>query len=508
MGCAGYPGQDPSKLPGAGCCSAGPSHCVADERPPARPRQRLRVLRTAGSACPIPSSRRAASTSRRSCTAKLVGIMLHGVCLSECITLVSSNPRRACSSRRPAARASCASPASNPLDMQPTGACSITTSSAATAAPTAEGGRRRADVPVHGPADPRSDDVPGVQPDLRRRALRACRRSSRRRSSRSSRRAPARRPASARPTRFIASAGDGVPKTCTSSPAPRAGACRRACPRSRPSSALAAGRVRRRRECAPCFNPVAADPDAARPARARSPATSRRSRPRPSSCPYTGPPIIDPERLPRVQPGVRGRRTACPRRWCPRREQSQLAHVPRRLLRAGLDHVDRGRGRPADVHVPRGRRGALHCRPACPAIAGAGGAAARRAPAPAGEKCAPCFNPVAADPKAPTGACTLGCDKPAAAADDPHLPVERARRSSIRARSRLRQRRVRAARTACPRPRCPRPCSRSSRHATAARASARRIRSSPRATTSSRRRAIRSPARRARARASPTACPP
>jgi hypothetical protein len=30
-----------------------------------------------------------------------------------------------------------------------------------------------------------------------------------------------------------------------------------------------------------------------------------------------------------------------------------------------------------------------------------------------GERCVPCFNPVATDPKAPTGACTLGCDQPA-----------------------------------------------------------------------------------------------
>src|SRR5262249_23787693 len=29
-----------------------------------------------------------------------------------------------------------------------------------------------------------------------------------------------------------------------------------------------------------------------------------------------------------------------------------------------------------------------------------------------GEKCAPCFDPTAADPTAPTGACGLGCDAP------------------------------------------------------------------------------------------------
>src|ERR1700690_298310 len=27
-GCAGYPGQSPSTLPGAGCCTSGPSHCA------------------------------------------------------------------------------------------------------------------------------------------------------------------------------------------------------------------------------------------------------------------------------------------------------------------------------------------------------------------------------------------------------------------------------------------------------------------------------------------------
>jgi hypothetical protein len=31
----------------------------------------------------------------------------------------------------------------------------------------------------------------------------------------------------------------------------------------------------------------------------------------------------------------------------------------------------------------------------------------------ANEKCAPCYNPTASDPNAPTGACSLGCDKPA-----------------------------------------------------------------------------------------------
>src|SRR5262249_11702016 len=29
-----------------------------------------------------------------------------------------------------------------------------------------------------------------------------------------------------------------------------------------------------------------------------------------------------------------------------------------------------------------------------------------------GEKCVPCFNPTASDPTAPTGACSLACDKP------------------------------------------------------------------------------------------------
>ncbi len=31
----------------------------------------------------------------------------------------------------------------------------------------------------------------------------------------------------------------------------------------------------------------------------------------------------------------------------------------------------------------------------------------------AGQLCAPCYDPVAADPTAPTGACSLACDKPA-----------------------------------------------------------------------------------------------
>lgn len=405
-GCTGYPGQDPSALPGAGCCTNGPSHCVPSTSIPPG-------LHTAFAACasglcvPDPIIEKGSEYVPSPCMANVVGIMLTGVCLSECITLVSSSPQKGLLKQVTCGQGELCVPCTNPLTMQPTGACTITDLVCGV-----DGGADGGDdgggptCPYTGPPLIDPGNFPACSPTCagahcvpaalvpaaEQSQLAAC-------------------PGGfCAPDTFIASGGNAVPKTCTSV-AGAEGRCLSTClpaiegqSQLLPEDVCASGE-----KCAPCFNPTADDPTL--PTGACSLACDKPAKP-PTilSCPYSGPPIIDPSIFPACAPACAGAHCV-PASLVSVAEQSQLAACPGGFCAPDSITSSGGKGVPKTCTSIAGSEG--RCLSTClPAIAGQAALLPEDVCA-AGEKCAPCFNPVAADPTLPSGACTLGCDKPA-----------------------------------------------------------------------------------------------
>jgi len=93
-GCSGYPGQSPASLPGANCCAAGPSHCVPRISLPASLDSAFVGCGDAANSAlcvPDPIIQAGSEYVPALCTTKLLTWTLQGVCLSQCITLVSGN---------------------------------------------------------------------------------------------------------------------------------------------------------------------------------------------------------------------------------------------------------------------------------------------------------------------------------------------------------------------------------------------------------------------------------
>jgi len=257
------------------------------------------------------------------CTATIVGMMLPGACLSECITLVSSNPQKSLLPKSTCGQGELCVPCTNPLDMTPTGACTITNLvcgvDGGTDAGMTDGGGPM--CPYTGPplvdpnAFPACSPVCGgahclpaaLVPAAEQSQLAAC-------------------PGGfCAPDTFIASAGKGLPKTCTSI-AGAEGRCLSTClpaiqgqQQLLPQDVCAPGE-----KCAPCFNPVAADP--MMPTGACALACDKPAQP-PTllSCPYSGPPVLDPSALPPCDSGGCGGAHCLPAAQVPPAVQAQLS---------------------------------------------------------------------------------------------------------------------------------------------------------------------------------------
>ena len=133
----------------------------------------------------------------------------------------------------------------------------------------------------------------------------------------------------------------------------------------------------------------------------------------PAMCPYSGPPIIDPATLSDCAP-------VCGGAHCVPANLVSAAQQP--LLASCMAGTQPGLCAPDELIESGGN----YLPPPCRSVAGAEGrcistclpsVAAQAAQLPqdscaAGQKCAPCFNPVGADPTAATGACTIACDAP------------------------------------------------------------------------------------------------
>jgi hypothetical protein len=129
------------------------------------------------------------------------------------------------------------------------------------------------------------------------------------------------------------------------------------------------------------------------------------------ACPYTGPPIIDPTAFPACAPACDGAHCV-PAGLVPAADQSKLAPCPGGFCTPDSFIASEGNSVPKTCKSVAGAEG--RCLSTClPAIQGGEAQLLPQDVCASNERCAPCFNPVADDPTAPTGACSLACDKPA-----------------------------------------------------------------------------------------------
>jgi hypothetical protein len=127
-------------------------------------------------------------------------------------------------------------------------------------------------------------------------------------------------------------------------------------------------------------------------------------------CPYSGPPIYDPDSFAACSPSCAGAHCV-PSEIVPSGIQSLLASCTDGVCAPDPIIAAAGQFVPDTCRSIAGVEG--RCLSTCmPAVA------ARAATLPqdecaADERCMPCFDPTASDPNAPTGACSLACDEPA-----------------------------------------------------------------------------------------------
>ena len=212
------------------------------------------------------------------------------------------------------------------------------------------------------------------------------------------------------PDSFIASGGEGLPPVCTSV-AGSEGRCLSTCIPlvASETEVLPQGTCASTERCAPCFNPTATDPTS--PTGACSVACDAPSKP-PTilKCPYTGAPIIDPSDFPACAPACGGAH-CLPTALVPTAEQGQLANCPGGYCAPDSLISSGGKAVPATCTSVAGAEG--RCLSTCLPLVAANVQELPQASCASDERCAPCFNPTATDPTAPTGACSIACDKPA-----------------------------------------------------------------------------------------------
>jgi hypothetical protein len=211
------------------------------------------------------------------------------------------------------------------------------------------------------------------------------------------------------PDTFIASDGNGVPPTCVSV-AGAEGRCLSVClpliaseAQVLPQATCAAGQL-----CAPCFNPTASDPSA--PTGACSVACDMpKDPPTILACPYTGPPVIDPSVFPACTPACGGAHCV-PSSLVPMADQAKLATCPGGFCAPDTITQSGGEAVPATCTSVAGAEG--RCLSPCLPLIASKASLLPQDVCPAGELCAPCYDPTSSDPTTPTGACSIACDMP------------------------------------------------------------------------------------------------
>jgi|GEM_PF-710542 len=407
MGCAGYPGQDPSKLPGAGCCASGPSHCVPKSALPASLDSAFNACPSGGLCVPDPVIQAGSEYVPAACSTKILSWDLAGVCLSKCITLVANNSNVNILKQETCGQGELCVPCTDPLTNQPTGACTITNLVCGDGGAAAGDGGDAGGVtcPYTGPPLIDPSTLPACSPACNGAH---CLPSSLVPAADQSQLATCPGGYCA-PDTLIQSAGEGLPKTCTSV-AGAEGRCLSTClPAIASEAAVLPQDVCAADErCAPCYDPLAADPT--KPTGACSLACDKPAKP-PTvlTCPYTGAPIIDPSVFPACSPACGGAHCV-PSSLVPAADQSQLATCPGGFCAPDSITQTGGLGVPPTCTSIAGAEG--RCLSTCLPEVSSQASLLPQSTCASDERCVPCYNPVASDPTAPTGACSLGCDKP------------------------------------------------------------------------------------------------
>jgi hypothetical protein len=211
------------------------------------------------------------------------------------------------------------------------------------------------------------------------------------------------------PDKLIASAGNFVPKACASV-AGAEGRCMSTCV---PSVAEQAAQLPKDvcddgEKCAPCYNPVATDPTA--PTGACNLACDAPQKPPLMlTCPWTGPPVVDPATFPQCSPSCSGAHCV-PAAMVPPAQHGQLATCSGGYCAPDPFIATAGRYKAPNCSAFNGTPAEGRCLSKCiPSVAQKASQLHQHSCA-SGTLCAPCYDPFSG---ADTGACRIGCDQPA-----------------------------------------------------------------------------------------------
>ena len=419
MDCPPIVGVDPSTL-GDSCCKMGPAHCVDDAKVPGNLASSFDTCKSkaGGAGHCLPDTIIKAGGDYVPTPCQVPVFKVDGVCLSKCIPLIYNNPNANLLNKATCTEGEVCVPCVSPLDSMPTGACSLPApgcpgpqdgGAAGMGGKGGAGGGGQM-CPYTGPPILDPTQFPACSPACGgAHCLPATLVPAAQASQLSKCKSPDGMDGYCTPDPFIASAGNAVGKTCKSV-AGVEGRCLSTClpAISDQASLLPKDICGDNEKCAPCFNPFATDPTAATGACTLA-GDKPKDPPTEIKCPYTGPPVLDPAMFPACSPTCAGAHCV-PGSLIPTSLQSQLQAcaggfcAPDSLVKSG------GKANPPVCKSIAGVEG--RCLSTClPAIADQASLLPKDSCAD-GEKCAPCYNPTAANPNMPTGACSTGCDQP------------------------------------------------------------------------------------------------
>ena len=210
------------------------------------------------------------------------------------------------------------------------------------------------------------------------------------------------------PDDFIATAGNFRPKTCASI-AGAEGRCLSTC---LPDVADKIGLLPRDvcqsdERCVPCFDPTSSDPTTETGACSTT-CDQPRQTPVILTCPWNGPPVIDPAKFPAC--GACGGMHCVPADMIPEDQRGLLAACTGGFCAPDPIIATDNHWVPKSCTSVAGAEG--RCLSACLPPIAAQAALLPQGSCSDGERCAPCFDPTSADPTKATGACGIACDVP------------------------------------------------------------------------------------------------
>ena len=213
------------------------------------------------------------------------------------------------------------------------------------------------------------------------------------------------------PDPLIRTGGNYIPPTCASV-AGAEGRCLSTClPPIAAQTLLPRSTCGAGEKCVPCFDPLTGDGTTPTGACTIASCDAPADPPLQITCPWTGPPVIDPAILPSCAGGACTNAHCLPAQYVPPAQQSQLAHCSGGTSFCAPDPIIATAGNyvPPNCFAFAGTAAEGRCLSSClPAVAGQ--ASLEQSSCAGGNKCAPCYDPFTG---ADTGACrTASCDAP------------------------------------------------------------------------------------------------